>query len=264
MSLAAVYDQIGGGYDATRRAGPAITVRLIHHLAPQDGGRYLDVACGTGNYTLALAGNGLAMTGVDRSSVMLDAARAKAPEVTWRHGGAGSLPFDDGVFDGALCTLAIHHFDDLTSAMAEVWRVIGAGRFVIFTATPAQMLGYWLNRYFPATMALATAQMPTLDDLMAALRRAGFRKLVHEPFLVPDDLEDLFLYAGKHRPGLYLDPAVRAGISTFAALAPADELERGLRRLAHDIRSGEIDRVIADADDSRGDYLFVIGEKLET
>ena len=170
--MAAVYDHIGGGYDATRRAGPAITDRLIHHLAPRDGGGYLDVACGTGNYTLALAGNGLAMTGIDRSSVMLDAARAKAPEVAWRHGGAENLPFDDGVFDGALCTLAIHHFDDLALATTEVWRVIRAGRFVIFTATPAQMQGYWLNRYFPAAMARAAAQMPTLDDLMAALRRA--------------------------------------------------------------------------------------------
>lgn len=262
MGLAAVYDRIGEGYDATRQAGSAITVRLIHHLAPQDGGRYLDVACGTGNYTLALAGNGLAMTGVDRSSVMLDAARAKAPAMAWSKGRAERLPYADGAFDGVMCSFAIHHFDDVAAAFGEVARVLGRGRFVILTATPAQMAGYWLNRYFPQAVVRSAEDMPTLDAIRGALTAAGFASIATDSFDVPEDLADLFLYAGKHRPALYLDAAVRAGISTFArGLCPPDELERGLAALASDIESGAIDAVIASYAHDEGDYLFVIAER---
>jgi len=41
----ALYDRIGQGYDATRRADPAIVARLIHHLQPIPEGNYLDLAC---------------------------------------------------------------------------------------------------------------------------------------------------------------------------------------------------------------------------
>jgi hypothetical protein len=46
---------------------------------------------------------------------------------------------------------------------------------------------------------------------------------------VPKDPIDLFLYAGKHKPSIYLDARVRGGIATFAALAEATEVETGRR-----------------------------------
>ncbi len=103
--------------------------------------------------------------------------------------------------------------------------------------------------------------MPTLDAVCGALAAAGFARIASDPFEVPEDLVDLFLYAGKHRPALYLDPAVRAGISTFArGLCPPDELERGLAALATDIETGAIDAVIASYAHDKGDYLFVVAE----
>ena len=42
-----------------------------------------------------------------------------------------------------------------------------------------------------------------------------------------DDLEDLFLYGGKWKPEIYLEPEVRAGISTFALHSLPSELEEG-------------------------------------
>lgn len=54
----ALYDQIGVGYDATRRADGYIVDRLANLLKLRSGASYLDVACGTGNYTLALAARG--------------------------------------------------------------------------------------------------------------------------------------------------------------------------------------------------------------
>ncbi len=259
-SRAATYDAIGRGYDTTRRADSRIVARVRYHLDPVPGERYLDIGCGTGNYTVALAETGVEVIGVDASDVMLDAARAKAPRLEWCKGFAEELPFADSTFDGALCIVAIHHFTDIASAFGEVRRVLRGGRFVVFTATPEQMQGYWLNHYFPQAVARGTAQMLKLDAIDAALRNAGFDDVHSEPFDVSPDFVDLFLYAGKQRPELYLDARVRAGISTFAALADADEVARGVVALEADIVSGAIDEVVARFDDSAGDYLFVIAE----
>ena len=81
--MSALYDQIGDGYDTTRRADPAIVRRLAAYLALAPGRRYLDVGCGTGNYTAALAALGGVWHGVDPSRQMLAAARAKAPSLAW-------------------------------------------------------------------------------------------------------------------------------------------------------------------------------------
>ena len=48
-----IYNRIGAGYDATRRADPYIAGKLDSYLSTKDGLSYLDVACGTGNYTVA-------------------------------------------------------------------------------------------------------------------------------------------------------------------------------------------------------------------
>ena len=68
-----LYDQIGVGYDTTRRADPSIVNRLLALLDVPAGSRCLDVACGTGNYTAALGGAGLQMTGLDVSRQTVNA-----------------------------------------------------------------------------------------------------------------------------------------------------------------------------------------------
>lgn len=257
----ALYDLIGRDYDTTRQADPHITHRLVDLLQITPGGSYLDLACGTGNYTGALAACAGNMVGIDRSPGMIQTAMAKARSIGWCIGDAESLPFPDGAFDGALCTLAIHHFPRPEAAYAEVFRVLHTGRFLIFTATPEQMRCYWLNAYFPTAMAASIAHMPTFQATVAQLQRAGFPGITCEPYAVRDDLRDLFLYSGKHYPALYLDPRVRSGISTFATAPNSGEIEKGCARLARDIESGEIERVRAAYEHASGDYLFVVAEK---
>lgn len=256
-----LYDRIGAGYDATRRPDPYITQRLIYHLNGQAGGNYLDVACGTGNYTLSLAKAGLKMAGIDQSSRMIDTARIKESAVSWYVGSAEALPFPDGAFAGAVCTLAIHHFPALQPAFQEIARVLGQGRFVLFTSTPDQMRGYWLNEYFPQMMARSAEQMPRLEAILQSLGKVGLRAIYTEPYEVREDLQDLFLYSGKHRPAVYLDPRIRAGSSSFASLADPHEVEHGCRRLAEDIECGRISEVIASYHHEEGDYLFVVAEQ---
>jgi SAM-dependent methyltransferase len=254
------YDTIGVGYDGTRRADARIADRLLVLLQPSHkAGRFLDVACGTGNYTSCLAGAGLAMTGVDSSDTMLAVARAKCPGVEWHRASAEALPFAEATFAGAVCTNAVHHFDNLRRAFREIARVLCPdGRFVILSSTPEQMRSYWLNAYFPAAMRRAIDEMPSRDGIEAALAEGGIRLIHVEPYHVPPDVADLFLYAGKHRPALYLDPAVRAGISTFA-VADTGDVAAGVERLRHDIETGQIDHVVDTYRKSNaaiGDYIF--------
>jgi ubiquinone/menaquinone biosynthesis C-methylase UbiE len=258
---ATLYDDIGTGYDRTRRADPGITGTLLRLLGSRGGGRYLDVACGTGNYTVALAEGGGRFFGVDPSGRMLARARDKGSGVSWVRSAAEVLPFPGGSFDGAFCILGIHHLNDTPSACAEVARVLRRGRFVVFTATREQMAGYWLHEYFPRAMRRSMAVIPSREELVGALRAAGFVTLTAERYDVLSDLEDLFLYAGKDRPTLYLDAAIRSGMSTFAARSDSEEVERGCARLAADCRSGRIQDVIAAYDSPGGDYMFVIAER---
>ncbi|MFN8525754.1 MAG: class I SAM-dependent methyltransferase [Chloroflexota bacterium] len=253
-----LYDQIGRGYDTTRRADPAIVDALLVHLASKPGNRVLDLGCGTGNYTAAIRARGLDVVGLDRSGRMLETARNKDRRVPWLLGEAGRLPFADSAFGGALCTLAIHHFPDLTGPFAEVRRVLRGGRFVLFTATAEQIRRYWVCNYFPEAMSRAIQQMPSRSAVDEALARSGFTRITRVPFLIPPDLQDFFLYAGKHRPAMYLDPNVRAGISTFASLADPNEIAAGCERLAADIQSGRIGEIRARYRSDGGDYELVV------
>ena len=256
-----IYDRIGADYDITRRVDPYIAERLAHHLLLQDGGMYLDVACGTGNYTRALAGRGRNWLGIDVSSRMIGLARVKTPAVHWAIAKAEHLPIVHHTFSGAICVLALHHLAGLKPVFSEVHRVLDEGRIVIFTADPGQMRGYWLNEYFPEAMSRSIEQMPGLDQVRDSLIDAGFAGIQTETYEIRTDLEDLFLYSGKHRPQLYLDEGFRRNISTFSNLASFVEVREGSARLAQDIESGRILEVVDRYRNRSGDYQFVIGSK---
>ncbi|RTL37605.1 MAG: class I SAM-dependent methyltransferase [Candidatus Melainabacteria bacterium] len=257
-----VYDQIGTGYDTTRKADPFITARLAAHLQIQEDQSYLDVACGTGNYTVEISvKHGGLWTGIDESSKMIAEARRKSDRVNWVLSPCESIAADDETFDGAICTLAIHHFASLDKAFREVFRVMRSGRFVIFTATPQQMQSYWLCEYFPQALKAAIKQMPSEQDVSESLRNAGFRICSTEKYEIRRDLRDFFLYSGKFNPEMYLDPIARSGISTFANLASPSEIQIGCERLSHDIKSGKIYEIQRKYEHDSGDYLFITTEK---
>lgn len=257
----ALYDAIGAGYGATRRADPGILDELAKYVGLRANGEYLDLACGIGNYTCALAVTGGRWHGADASAVMLERARSKDCQVAWMLAEAQALPYDDRRFAGVICTLAIHHFIGLEATFAEVARVLRAGMFVLFTAFPEQMRSYWLCHYFPRMMEESIARMPPKATVLRALSAAGFTEPVVVPFVVSRDLQDLFLYAGKVRPELYLDASVRSNISSFATLCPAQELEEGLERLRADIAENRFQSIARQYVSASGDYAFVVAAK---
>ncbi len=257
-----LYDRIGGTYDTTRKADPNVTRQLASHLELKSAARYLDIACGSGNYTVALQKIGARICGLELTSTMLDKARQKSDRVKWLQGDAEALPFRDRSFEGATCTFAIHHMKNAWRAFEEAFRVIDSGRYVIFTSDRAQLAGYWLNEYFPQMMAAVIQQTQDTEAVVHHLKRAGFSKVELDPWTIPRDLQDWFMYAGKYRPEIYFDPAVRAGISSFAGgLATSEEIAIGLARLKGDLDSGRFKEVASRYENDLGDYLFVVATK---
>ena len=264
MSESALYNKIGIEYNETRRADKFLTGRFRQFLSPQKNENYLDAGCGTGNYTCALASDEYQFYGIDPSETMLEKARRRNCNVIWQNGTAENLPFENEFFAGAIASLTIHHWRDLSKAFREISRVLkDAGKFVLFTTLPEQTAGYWLTEYFPKMMKDSVKQLPSFSEIENALTAANLKIEKTENYFVRDDLEDLFLYCGKNRPELYLQAEIRRGISSFSNLANKDEVEKGLRRLAEDIESGKISEVIENHKNEIGDYIFIVAGKMD-
>jgi ubiquinone/menaquinone biosynthesis C-methylase UbiE len=257
-----LYNTIGAGYNNTRQPDKYLVSKLTGFLKPKPEGLYLDIGCGTGNYTTAIANEKYNFVGVEPSHKMLGIANAKSQRIKWLTGSAEQIPAEHNLFDGAIATLTIHHWKNLETAFKELYRVLNVdGKIVMFTSTPDQMKGYWLNHYFPGMLENSILQMPSFETVQKCAVKAGFRNIFSEKYFVQNELTDLFLYAGKNRPELYLKEIVRNGISSFANLALKDEVESGLRKLENDINSNKINDVIVRYENSIGDYLFVVIEK---
>jgi ubiquinone/menaquinone biosynthesis C-methylase UbiE len=259
----ALYDLIGIDYNLTRTADPFLAERLFSLAAPRKDSNTLDVGCGTGNYTVALAARGYSFCGVEPSETMIEQARQKSDSVVWTQTIAEELPFENEFFGAALATLAIHHWKNLEKAFAEIQRVLKNGcNFVIFTAFPEQMENYWLNHYFPKMLKDSITVMPARRVIESALNSAGFTITGEEKYYVRPDLQDLFLYSGKQRPELYLNAQVRNGISSFSALSNGQEVETGLQKLSDDLENGNFAEIARKYESDSGDYCFIVATKL--
>ena len=91
-------------------------------------GRALDLACGTGMSTVALAGLAGFVVGIDASPEMLGAAR-RASNCTYLLTHAERLPLPDESFDAATCCSGVHWFDQ-ERFFAELRRVLRPGAWV--------------------------------------------------------------------------------------------------------------------------------------
>jgi ubiquinone/menaquinone biosynthesis C-methylase UbiE len=69
-----IYDEIGNGYDTTRKADPFILSQFNSLLNTEPNKKYVEVACGTGNYTSKLSTFGGCWDAFDQSEIMLSEA----------------------------------------------------------------------------------------------------------------------------------------------------------------------------------------------
>jgi ubiquinone/menaquinone biosynthesis C-methylase UbiE len=109
--------------------------------APAAGARVLDLACGSGLYTLAWAERGARVTGIDFDRGLLEASRERVrrispqvPEPSWTSGDATRLPFRSGRFDLVFCNSLLEHVPAWESVVSEAARVLRpGGAFVVYT-----------------------------------------------------------------------------------------------------------------------------------
>ena len=257
-----VYNEIGKGYNTTRKADPKIAETLYEFLQPANDGLYLDLGCGTGNYLKALSKKGVQFIGADPSDVMLQEAKKNNPEVEIVKACAEQLPFEDHHFNGGMGNFTLHHWSNIQKGINEVYRVLKpGGRFIFFSFTPQQLYGYWLYHYFPEMIRISSEVIPNEKFMKEMFLNAGFKDIATEKYFVPEDLQDQFLYANKHHPEQYLSPEVRAGVSSFRIYSVQEEVEAGLKKLEEDINTGLVESIIDKYENDLGDYLFYIVQK---
>ncbi|HEU5215515.1 MAG TPA: class I SAM-dependent methyltransferase, partial [Gaiellaceae bacterium] len=135
------YDGIADWYDNEFQPAPleSETWEVLVRLLGEPDGSLLDVGCGTGSYTAALAELGWDATGVDISEDML--RRANARGVRTVHADATSLPFEDASFDAATSVLTNTDLDDLAAAVREVARVLRPGAPLVYLAVHPCFVG---------------------------------------------------------------------------------------------------------------------------
>lgn len=126
--IANAYDELrfGGGSGAWVDAREIETVLAL--LPPFR--RALDVGCGTGRLTRALAQKG-ATIGVDTSAAMLAQARQKSPS-TLVQSDAFQLGFAEASFEVVTALRLVFHIEDLPSFFREIARVLAPGGSAIF------------------------------------------------------------------------------------------------------------------------------------
>src|SRR3954447_26656549 len=105
---------------------------FLAFASPVPGGRVLDVACGTGVLTKALADAGAHMIGVDASKGYLEGAhrRRSHPNIRYELCDIRQMPFEDNSFDAAVSTLALDVLPEIEQVVSEMKRVTKPGGVV--------------------------------------------------------------------------------------------------------------------------------------
>jgi SAM-dependent methyltransferase len=106
------------------------------------GEQALDLGCGTGEFTAALAEAGAQAVGADVAEAALARARARHPQLDFRLVPIdGPLPFEVGAFDLVWASEVIEHVADTARWLSEVRHVLAPrGRLLITTPSHGRLL----------------------------------------------------------------------------------------------------------------------------
>lgn len=137
-------------------------LRAMAALAPRPGERVLDVGCGAGQTSLALAGAvapGGSVLGVDISHPLLEVARRRGEGIaglTFQEADAQTASFEAASFDAAFSRFGVMFFSDPPAAFANIRRALKPGGRLAFVCwrRPDE------NPFMSLPMAAAMAHLP--------------------------------------------------------------------------------------------------------
>lgn len=185
--IACGYDRNAGRYDDVTRHNREAADRLVRALPDAEYRTLLDVGCGTGFATMAMAARFAidAVTGVDLSAQMLARMRAKLadlPQVVAELHVADvvDMPVPDGAFDCVLASMALHWFPDRGGAISAMAAKLAPGGVLGLVAPgPGHDLEY--------TEVLRTVDPPVPPQVIEVFFAAQ---------VFPDEVEDAMAAAG--------------------------------------------------------------------
>ena len=114
------------------RSGRTLASALMAFSGVEPGIRAIDVGCGPGALSVALAarlGAG-SVSAVDPSASFAEACRIRVPGIDVAEASAEALPFADDTFDAALSQLVVNFMDDPETGVREMARVTRPGGIV--------------------------------------------------------------------------------------------------------------------------------------
>ena len=164
--LKETFDAVSGGYDGKAlRFFPESAKHMAALLGLRGDEQVLDVACGTGHASLAIArmlpkGR---ITAVDLSPGMLDQARKKAASLNVRNvefieRDMQDMGFSHGAFDMAVCAFGIFFVENMDAQLSHIASQVKSGGTVMITS--------FQENYF----------QPLRDMLFRGIARYGVQK----------------------------------------------------------------------------------------
>jgi trans-aconitate methyltransferase len=167
---------------------------LVELLAPKSGERILDLGCGTGHLTAAIAETGASVIGMDHSPEMLAQACSTFPMLQFVQGDARSFSFEDS-FDGVFSNAVLHWVRPPEDVLRCVRTALKpGGRFV------AEFGGKGNVRAIEAALRVAAGQtgtrldeplwyFPSVAEYATLLESAGLEVQLANLFDRPTPLE---------------------------------------------------------------------------
>jgi len=214
----------------------------IEAAAPVTGERVLDVGCGAGASSLALAvrvGAGSQVLGVDISEPLIGRARARAPRDTsalFQVADASSAELPEGTFDILFSRFGVMFFDDPTAAFAHMRRALRPGGRVAFVCWRGAAENDWVRLPMGAIKGILPPSAPPDPEapgpfsfgdrarVARILTAAGFTDVAIAPF-------DASVPFGK---GVTRDAAIDDAVKMALEVGP---LSRALADQPDDIRA---------------------------